>query len=194
MPIELQFLKKVDFSLVGFAALLLIAIAGTVGMTWHLATLRSAVNEFQQELDQKQSDADRVVMPTEEELAQWATAENVLVSRLVTQNEVATFLADFQRLGRQFGLTVLVGTSEVDVPQEGEDEPLSDRLARDVGIRRYTELTLNFSGDYEDTARYVQTVGSLPRLIEFTSITHSRNHPDVDVTLVLRVYKREDDA
>jgi Tfp pilus assembly protein PilO len=196
MPIELQFLKKIDRSLVGFAALLVISVAGIVATTLHLGTLRDGLEQSEQGLAQKQISADSVTLPSDEELGQWASTQNILLSRLISENDIPGFVSEITSLASQFQLGTRLGVDYnlVEIQAEAANLPVTEQLARAMGILRYTEVTLTFSGEYENSARFIQTIARLPRLIEFTEIDLGRTPPNVSVRMVMRIYQREDGA
>ncbi len=191
MPVEMKALKGMDKQVVIYTAVLVLALAGTVVMTWHLGVLRAdfAVNE--NTLAQKEQEASGIALPTDQERGQWMTQQNLMASRLLVDAQVPVFFQDISRL---FNLNQLLRfdlKSQEYVVNEGADLSDHDMLMQAVGIRRYDVITLEFSGRYRNISQFIQAVGQLPRLSEFVTIQLRRNTPMVDVTMTFRVYKSE---
>ena len=191
MPVEMKALKGLDKQVVIYTAVLVLALAGTVLMTWHLGVLRAAFEENENTLAQKQQEASNVVLPTDEESAQWMTQQNLMSSRLLVDAQVPLF---FQNITRLYNLNQLdrfdLKSAEYLI---AEDAELSehDMLMQAVGLRRYDLITLEFSGGYRNISQFILGIGQLPRLSEFVSIQMRRRPPTVDVTMTFRVYKSE---
>ncbi len=192
MPAELKALKGIDRQVFLYGAVLVFAIAGTVGSSWQLGTIRAAVEEQRDERDAKELEADAIVLPTDDERGEWTTQENLMASMLLADREIPAFFSEVTRLATFNGLERFVLGNEQRVLDEidGELSP-SDALSQSVGIRRYIVVTLEFSGDYRNVAEFIHDIGRLLRLAEFVSIQLRRNQPNVDVTMLFHVYKNE---
>ena len=175
-----------------YGAILVFAIAGTVATIWHLGTIRAGVEEQRGEMAAKELEADAIVLPTDEELAEWTTQENLMASMLLADPEVPAFFSQVTRLATLNRLDRFVLGNEERVLDEIDGElSSSDALSQSVGIRRYIVVTLEFSGDYRNVAEFIHDIGRLPRLAEFVSIQLRRNQPNVAVTMSFHVYKNE---
>jgi hypothetical protein len=139
-------LKGLDKQVVIYTAVLVLALAGTILMTWHLGVLRAALEENENTLAPKQQEASNIVLPTDEESAQWMTQQNLMSSRLLVDAQVPLF---FQNITRLYNLNQL---DRFDLKSEeyliAEDAELTehDMLMQAVGLRRYDLITLEFSG------------------------------------------------
>ena len=192
MPVELKALKGVDPQLVGYGALLLLAVAGIIGMNVHLGTVRTAVAELQEELAEKEREAENIVLPTADERSEWTTNQNLMTSMLLADPDIPAFFNDLTRLATLNRLERFnLGTEERVLDDAERELSVSETLARSVGIRRYLVVNLEFSADYRDAVEFVQDVGRLPRLTEFVSVQLRRQPPSVGVTMSFHVYKSE---
>ena len=192
MPIELKALKGIDRLVVAYGAALVFAIAGIVGLNWHLGTLRAAFTERQEERTQMELEAESIVLPTQEERSRWTTDRNLMASMLLGEREIPTLLEQVTRLARTsrvefFGLT----PEEYVLDDNAGDLSGVDAAMAAVGIRRYMRFTVESSADYRSASEFIQEIGSLPRLAEFVSIQLTRRHPSIDVTMTFRVYQSE---
>ena len=191
MPVEMRALKGVDKQLVIYATVLVLAVAGTAVVTWHMGVLRAEFRESERALAQKEQEAQSIVLPTEEERNRWMTQQNLMASRLLGDSEVPFFLQDVTRLFNLNQLERFDLSSKEYAINEGGELTDHDLLMQAVGIRRYDVITLEFSGGYRNISRFIQGVGQLPRLSEFVSIQLRRSQPMVDVTMTFRVYRSE---
>ena len=191
MPAQLKALKGIDRQVFLYGAILVFAIAGTVATIWHLGTIRAEVEEQRGEMTTKELEADAIVLPTDEERAEWTTQENLMASMLLADPEVPRFFSEITRLATLNRLDRFVlGNEERILDGDGELSS-SDAQSRSVGIRRYIVVTLELSGDYRSVAEFISDIGRLPRLAEFVSIQLRRNQPSVDVTMSFHIYKNE---
>ena len=192
MPVELKALKGVDPQLVGYGALLLFAVAGIIGMNVHLGTVRTAVAELQEELAEKEREAENIVLPTADERSEWTTNQNLMTSMLLADPDIPAFFNDLTRLATLNRLERFnLGTEERVLDDAERELSVSETLAQSVGIHRYLVVNLEFSADYRDAVEFVQDVGRLPRLTEFVSVQLRRQPPSVGVTMSFHVYKSE---
>jgi Tfp pilus assembly protein PilO len=144
-----------------------------------------------QETDRKEQEAAVVQIPSDEDQAQWAEKDRQLASLLLSDQQVPEFLEDVARLANENHLQRLGINNEdkvIDPNQPGSPE---DGKLASVGIRRYLLVTLKFQSEYPDAARFLAAVSQLPRPVEFQVVDMRRNPPALDMTLVLKVYKRE---
>ena len=191
MPVEIKALKGIDRQVAIYAAVLVLAVAGTVITTWHLGVLRAEYEEGANALAQKEQEAQSIVFPTEEERSEWMTQQNLMASRLLVDAQVPLFFQDITRLFTLNQLERFDLGSKPYVLNEGGELTDDELLMQAVGIRRYEVITLQFSGSYRNVAQFIQAIGRLPRLSEFVSIQLLRNQPTLDVTMTFRVYKSE---
>ena len=191
MRIEFNALRSVDRGVLLHGVLIVLSIAGIAAMSWHLGTLRAAVDAGRRALIETEREAEAIVLPDEDERRQWREDHDQLVARLLADAEVPLFFQDVTRLATSYRLQRFrLDTEERGIdPGDGTEGPES---AARLGIPGYLVVTLDFSSDYRNAAEFIHAVGQLGRWIEFTSIDLRRNAPDVDVTMVLRVYKRQE--
>ena len=192
MPAQVKALNGIDRQVFLYGAILVFAIAGTVATSWHLGTIRAAVEERRDELAAKELEADAIVLPTDRERGEWNTQETIMASMLLADPEIPAFLSEVTRLATFNRLDRFVLGNEERILDEIDGElSSSDALSQSVGIRRYIVVRLELNGDYRGVAEFIHDIGRLPRLAEFVSIQLRRTQANVDVTMSFHVYKNE---
>ena len=169
--------------------LLLLGIAG--GMLYDGNRRTKEAITLRLEAERKEQEASTVQVPTDRDQAQWEAKEKELSAILLSDQQVPEFLEDVARLANENHLERLGINNEeklIDPNQPGTPE---DGKLLGVGIRRYLLVTLKFQSQYPDAARFLAAVSQLPRPVEFQVVDMRRNQPTLDMTLILKVYKRE---
>jgi Tfp pilus assembly protein PilO len=168
----------------------LLAMAG--GMIYDVNRRRAEADSLNKDMVRKEQDASAVALPTDEDQAEWASREKQLADLLLPDQAVPELLEEITRLANENRLQRL-GISNEDKSLEGTQTVPSPEDAKllAVGIKRYLVITLKFQSEYPDAARFLGAVAALRRPVEFGVVDMRRNPPQLDVTLTLKVYKRE---
>lgn len=169
--------------------LVLLGIAG--GMVFDADRRTTEAITLRLEAERKEQEASTIKIPTDAEQAQWAANQNQLSSLLLSDQEVPEFLEDVTRLANENHLQRLGINNQDKVIDPKQPGAPDDGKLLDVGIRRYLLVTLTFQSEYPDAARFLAAISQLPRPVEVQVVEMRRNPPTVDMTLVLKVYKRE---
>ena len=169
--------------------LLLLGIAG--GMLYDANRRIKEAGTLRQDADRKEQEAFTVQIPSDEDQAQWGTKEKQLSSLLLSDQQVPEFLEDVARLANENHLQRLGISNEDKVIDPAQPATPEDGKLANVGIHRYLLVTLRFQSEYPDAARFLAAVSQLPRPVEFQIVDMRSKPPMADMTLVLKVYKRE---
>ena len=153
---------------------------------------RTQVTRLTTDVQRKESDAQNLRLPTEEEQAKWSEHANKQAGVLLSDQEEPQFLEELSSIATQNGLRGVGYSTEQHVIEPEKIPPTPEEVkVLAVGIRRYLTVTVKFTGQYPDVARFLGSVSKLQRPIEYKSIDLKRLHPFIDVQLVMNVYKRE---
>ncbi len=176
----------------------LIYIAGFVlslGLAgWLLYDLngrQTAAARLEREVTQKERDSRNLAEPGAEELAEWAQQQAQLTNILLLDQAEPEFLAEVTRIATENRLQRVGVTSENKIIDPEKGSSAEELKALGVGIRRYVAVTIKFTGDYADIARFLGSVSNLERAVEYHTINLKRNAPFIEVEVVMNVYKRE---
>ena len=175
----------------GCGAAIVLSIAAIVGLTLQMGELETTATERQAELAGMERQSEAIVLPTDEERAEWATQQNLMASMLLADNEIPSLLQDVTRLATLNQLDRFELATEEFVIGEGEELSPDQALMQAVGIRRHIAVTVAFSADYRNVAEFLRDVGNLPRLVEFVSVQLNRQTSTISVSMSFRVYQSE---
>ena len=161
------------------------------GLMWDLNGRRAQVTRLQQEVEQKERQAQNARPPSPEDQSKWADQEQQLSTVLLADQGVGQFFEEVGRIASDNHLQRFsMDTNEKMIDPATETSPEQTKVLT-VGVRRYLVIAVKFSGQYPDIARFVGGVGRLNRPLEFQSIELKRSPPFIDVVVVMNVYKRE---
>ena len=169
--------------------LLALGLAG--GMVYDTNRRRAEASNLKQEVASKELEAASIQVSSEADQAQWAEKEAQLSSILLSDQAVPEFLEEVTRLANENQLVRLGINNEDKLLDPAQSTSPEETKLMAVGIRRYLLITLKFQSEYQDMARFLAGVSKLQRPVEFEIVDMRRNPPWVDVTVTLRVYKRE---
>ncbi len=184
-------LDGLDKEIVAYGAVIVLSIAGFVGLTLKLGEIDQTVTRRGNELAELQGLADRIVIPTDEEPARWTRDQDQMEGMLLADAELPALLQDVTRLATLNRLDRFELATEAFVIGADADLAPDEVLMQAAGIRRHVTVTIGFSGDYRRAAEFVRDVANLPRLVEFVSIQLARGPSTIAVTMSLRVYQGE---
>ncbi len=166
-----------------------LGIAG--GLMWDLTGRRAQLARTQQEVEQKERQAQNARPPSPEDQAKWTGHEQQINTLLLTDQAVGQFFEDVGRIASDNHLQRFsMDTNEKVIDPATETSPEQTKVVA-VGVRRYLVIAVKFSGQYPDIARFIGGVARLNRPLEFQSIELKRSPPFIDVVVVMNVYKRE---
>lgn len=169
-----------------------VLLLGAAGyMYYSLSAGRTEARRQRQEIERKENEARNVQMPSLEVQTKWAEQETQLGSLLLTDQTVPKFYEEISGIATENRLQrVDIKTDETTIDANKQPSAEEAQLLG-VGVRRYLVMTVRCQGEYPDIARFLSGISKLNRPVEFQLIDIRRSTPYIDVTVVMKVYKRE---
>ena len=191
MPASLKSLTAVQRQTLTFivATVTLLGLAGWLIYDLNRRTTEAAA--ARQDLDRKETTARGLTPVTAEEQALWAQANEQFKAVLLSDQTAPELYTEITRLAGENQLDQRFGMTPEEKTIGDQNLTPEESRVQAVGVKRYVVLTLNFRGDYPNVARFIGALSRLPRPIEYETIDFRREVPQVEVNLVIHVYKRE---
>ena len=191
MPSSLKSLTAVQKQTLTF----LVATVTLLGLTGWLIldvnTRTAAVAAARQDLDRKENTARGLTPVTAEEQALWVQETEKFNAVLLSDQTAPELYTEITRLAGENQLDQRFGMTPEEKTVGDQNLTPEESRVQAVGVKRYVVLTLNFRGDYPNVSRFIGALSRLPRPIEYQTIDFRREVPQVEVNLVMHVYKRE---
>jgi Tfp pilus assembly protein PilO len=191
MPASINSLTSVQRQTLSFLIGTIVLLGAAGWLMYDLYVKRADTLAQRQALERKERDAQHIRLPSAEEQAQWAQEVQHFQDILLTDQAVPEFYSEITRIAGENRLDQRFGMTTEEKKTDVKPTPETEKLAA-LGIKRYLVMTLKFSGEYPDIARFLSALSQLSRPIEYQQIDMKREVNLVDVTLVMHVYKRED--
>ncbi|MBI4471096.1 MAG: hypothetical protein HY646_00405 [Acidobacteria bacterium] len=142
-------------------------------------------------VEQKESQAQSVQLPAEEEVQQWLQQEQDLQTVLISDQTEPELNQELSRLAADNRLErYVVNTEQHTIDPDKSPSPDELKLLN-VGIKRYLTMIVTFNAQYSDAARFLSQVKNLQRSLTYKTIRLRRNPPFVDASVVMHIYKKE---
>ena len=173
--------------IIGFVLLL-----GLAGFMFFDGSRKKAESEAAlRNVEQKESQAQSVQLPAEEEVQQWLQQEQDLQTVLISDQTEPELNQELSRLAADNRLErYVVNTEQHTIDPDKSPSPDELKLLN-VGIKRYLTMTVTFNAQYSDAARFLSQVKNLQRSLTYKTIRLRRNPPFVDASVVMHIYKKE---
>jgi len=173
--------------IIGFVLLL-----GLAGFMFFDGSRKKAESEAAlRNVEQKESQAQSVQLPAEEEVQQWLQQEQDLQTVLISDQTEPELNQELSRLAADNRLErYVVNTEQHTIDPDKSPSPDELKLLN-VGIKRYLTMTVTFNAQYSDAARFLSQVKNLQRSLTYKTIRLRRNPPFVDASVVIHIYKKE---
>lgn len=188
MRIDLNRIRDIDRTLVLTILTLAAGIAVSVWLVTDVGKREKAVDTLRAEVEQNEFQVAALPKETATPLSPEELAEKIqlLVAFPGAEDELREHLAMLSVEHHLDVLKIENAATPIDPAGTGTEIPLLLSLS----VMSYTDITIHFRAEYEDAARFMDSVERLPQRAIIRTAELRRNPPKVEGTLVLRVYQK----